>query len=126
MRRRFLLLASSVVLFISSFQALAAQVEGVQTPAWLERAGQRQPLRPGMTLTEADVVETGHGGRLFLQLADGSFVKLGEEARLALDSLQEDAARSSAISRCASPPPPSASAVPMSGARAGTGARPCA
>ena len=43
-----------------------------------------------MALAEADVVETGKGGRLIIQLADGSFVKLGEEARLALVSLREE------------------------------------
>jgi len=48
------------------------------------------PLRAGMELVEADVVETGKGGRLIIQLADGSFVKLGEEARLALLSLSEE------------------------------------
>ena len=38
------------------------------------------------------MVETGPGGRLLIRLADGSLVRLGENARLVIASLQEDAA----------------------------------
>lgn len=92
MRRTFLFLAAAVPLF-ATIHAHAAQVEGLQAPAWLERAGQKQPLRPGMTLAEADVVETGQGGRALLLLADGSLVKLGERTQLALERLDETRAR---------------------------------
>jgi hypothetical protein len=90
MRRAMPLLAVAVSLLLPSFASFAAQVDGLQMPAWLERGGERRPLRAGMVLAEADVVETGKGGRLILQLADGSFVKLGEQARLALVSLREE------------------------------------
>lgn len=90
MRRAILLLAVVTALLLPSFASLAAQVDGLQMPAWVEHAGERLPVRAGMALTEADIVETGKGGRLIIQLADGSFVKLGEEARLALVSLRED------------------------------------
>lgn len=88
MCRAFLFLTTVVSLFVAS-PAHAAQVEGLQAPAWLERAGQKQPLRPGMTLTEADVIETGQGGRALLLLADGSLVKLGEQTQLAFERLDE-------------------------------------
>jgi len=90
MRRAILLLAIATVFLFPSFASLAAQVDGLQLPAWVEHAGERLPARVGMLLAEADVVETGKGGRLIIQLADGSFVKLGEDARLALESLREE------------------------------------
>jgi hypothetical protein len=73
MRRAILLLVVATAYFFPSFDVLAAQVDGLQTPAWRERGGERQPVRAGMVLTEADIVETGKGGRLIFQLADGSF-----------------------------------------------------
>jgi len=90
MRRAILQLAVAAAFLLPAFASLAAQVDGLQMPAWVERAGERLPVRAGMELVEADVVETGKGGRLIIQLADGSFVKLGEEARLALLSLSEE------------------------------------
>ena len=66
--------------------APAAVVEGVQMPAWLERAGagatRRVPLAPGMELRSGDEVRTGAGSRLYIKLAEGSLVKLGENASL--------------------------------------------
>lgn len=89
MRHTFLLLSASVLLLFS-VSVPAAQVEGLQSPAWVERDNQKLPLRPGMTMGEYDVIETGPGGRLLLVLADGSLLKLGEQARLSLSSLQEN------------------------------------
>ena len=89
MRRNLALLFVTVTLIFTAFTSLAAQVEGLQMPAWVERGGIRLPVRTGMALVESDLVETGKGGRLLIQLADGSFVKLGESARLALMSLRE-------------------------------------
>jgi hypothetical protein len=89
MRRVILLLAVTAAFLLPAFTSLAAQVDGLQLPAWVEHAGSRQPARAGMPLAESDIVETGKGGRLIIQLADGSFIKLGEEARLALTALRE-------------------------------------
>jgi hypothetical protein len=61
---------------------VAATVEGMQTPAWVERAGRRLPLMPGMELRAGDQVATGAGGRLMLRLAEGSLIKLGENAQM--------------------------------------------
>jgi hypothetical protein len=62
-------------------------VEGVVSPAWLERGGARQPLAVGMRLGDKDRVVTGPDSRLLLRLAEGSAVKLGENAALGLDGL---------------------------------------
>jgi hypothetical protein len=64
--------------------APAAIVESVQMPAWVERAGKQMPAAPGMELIATDVVRTGAGARLYIKLAEGSLLKLGENARLQL------------------------------------------
>ena len=74
--------------------APAALVEGVQMPAWAERAGaggiRRIPLAPGMELRGGDEVKTGAGSRVYLKLAEGSLVKLGENASLRILELAPD------------------------------------
>ena len=72
-----LALAASSVL-----AAPAALVESVQMPAWVERAGKQMPARPGMELIATDILRTGAGARLYVRLAEGSTVKLGENASL--------------------------------------------
>jgi hypothetical protein len=64
-------------------------VEGVVSPAWVERGGARLPVAVGMRLNDKDRVVTGAGSRLLLRMAEGSAVKLGENATLALDRLAE-------------------------------------
>jgi hypothetical protein len=74
--------------------APAAAVEGVQMPAWAERAVaggiRRIPLAPGMELRGGDEVRTGAGSRVYLRLAEGSLVKLGENASLRILELAPD------------------------------------
>lgn len=88
MRRTFLYF-SAVIALLPATVATAAQVEALQTPAWVERAGQRQPLRPGMTLAAADVIETGKGARLLLRFGDGSLLRVGADARLVIEKLTD-------------------------------------
>jgi hypothetical protein len=64
-------------------------VEGVVSPAWVERGGARLPLAVGMLLNDKDRVVTGAGSRLLLRMAEGSAVKLGENATVALDGLAD-------------------------------------
>lgn len=64
-------------------------VEGVVSPAWVERGGARLPLAVGMRLSDKDRVVTGAGSRLLLRMAEGSAVKLGENATVALDGLAD-------------------------------------
>lgn len=65
-----------------------AAVDAVQWPAWIEpQGGERRPLRAGETLRPDDRLLTGDGGRALLRLADGSAVKLGENAQLAVGRL---------------------------------------
>ena len=74
--------------------APAAVVEGVQMPAWAERtvAGgiRRIPLAPGLELRGGDEVKTGAGSRVYLKLAEGSLIKLGENASLRILELAPD------------------------------------
>ena len=79
------------VLAAAPAAAATMSVEGTVSPAWVERAGgtDRVPLAPGMALGNRDRVVTGAGSRALLKLADGSAVKLGENAVLNLDGLAE-------------------------------------
>lgn len=75
---------------LSAVPLVAAQtlvVEGVLSPAWLERDGKREPLASGVTLNARDKVHTGPGARALIRMAEGSAVKLGENATLAVDDL---------------------------------------
>lgn len=64
-----------------------ATVNGVQMSAWVERNGMRRPLAPGQSLQNRDTVLTGVQARVEIQLADGSTLKLGENAELHLNAL---------------------------------------
>jgi hypothetical protein len=70
----------------------AAVVEGVQMPAWVERAdsgtAKKIPVVPGMQLKPGDKLITGGGSRLQVRLAEGSVVKLGENGSLQLKELE--------------------------------------
>lgn len=78
----FTVLASVVLLFPAAvFAAAPATVEAVQAPAWRDRGGVTVPLAAGMELKSGDVLRTGQGARVYLMLAEGSRVKLGETAR---------------------------------------------
>lgn len=78
----------STCLFPSISFAKGAIVEAMQMPAWVERAGKKLPLKPGMELNPGDVLTTGAGARMLLRLDEGSLVKMGETASLDLTSLQ--------------------------------------
>lgn len=69
--------------------AAQVQVEGVVMPAWLERGRIVKPLLLGAELENGDVIRTGSGARVYLQMADGSVVKLGERARLQVGGLEQ-------------------------------------
>jgi hypothetical protein len=85
---RFIALPILLLLFALPAQAAPdAEVEAVLAPAWLLRDGQRMPLGPGRDLRNGDQILTGDGARARLRLADGSTVKLGENARFSLDSV---------------------------------------
>jgi len=61
---------------------VAGTIEAVQMPAWVQRAGGRLPLLPGAQLRAGDQVATGAGARLLIKLAEGSVIKLGENAQM--------------------------------------------
>src|SRR6185503_8925002 len=82
MKSALLFLATLLLWTQSALAQVAATVEGVQMPAWVERAGQRTPLAPGMELRGGDQVVTGPGARLVVKLSEGSLVKLGENGSL--------------------------------------------
>lgn len=66
-----------------------AEVESLQMPAWLTRDGKRQPLALGAQLKNGDIITTGDGSRVVLRLAEGSAVKLGENAHFDLNDMSQ-------------------------------------
>jgi hypothetical protein len=66
-----------------------AEVEALQMPAWLTRDGKRQPLALGAQLKNGDTITTGEGSRVLLRLAEGSVVKLGENARFDVNDMSQ-------------------------------------
>ena len=59
-----------------------AIIEAVQMPAWLERGGRVQPLAVGTDIRNGDRIRTGSSARIYLDVAEGSTVKLGENAAM--------------------------------------------
>ena len=77
-----LILALALFASCPAWAQIAGTVEGVQMPAWVQRGGGRLPLLPGMELRAGDQVATGAGAKLHIKLAEGSLVKLGENAQM--------------------------------------------
>ena len=91
--KRVVSLLSGASLALGAFQAIAdpaAVVESVQSPAWVEHEGVSTPLAPGMVPVAGDRVRTGADSRLLVKLAEGSHVKLGANASLAITALEPD------------------------------------
>jgi hypothetical protein len=68
---------------------MEAEVEALQMPAWLTRGDKRVPLALGAQLRSGDTITTGKDSRAVLRLADGSTVKLGENARFELNEMSQ-------------------------------------
>lgn len=81
-------------LALPAWALIPAKVDAVQAPAWVERNGRTEPLAPGMELRSGDRIRTGADARVYLKLAEGSTVKMGENARLGIYSRSQ---RSSAF-----------------------------
>jgi hypothetical protein len=92
--RHHLFLAALALAAVPARAAPAAVIERMQMPAWVERtvlgSVRRAPLAPGVELKGGDEVRTGAGARLYIRLAEGSTVKLGEKASLRLVELAPD------------------------------------
>lgn len=72
---------------MANVTAAPAVVRLLQAPAWRLHEGVRSALQPGQELAARDRVVTGAGARLVIELAEGSTVKLGENAELSLAEL---------------------------------------
>jgi hypothetical protein len=86
----FAALAASAAMAADAPKRPAAQaaVEAVQMPAWLDRGGARTPLAPGAELQANDRVVTGANARLLVKLADGSSLKVGENAQIRIAAVR--------------------------------------
>lgn len=96
-KKAFGLLAGALVA-VASAHAQPAVVEAVQYPAWLERGGNAVPLTPGIALESHDKLRTGENARVRLRLAEGSAVKLGENAQFVIERAEERGVFTAALS----------------------------
>ncbi|HXN16153.1 MAG TPA: FecR domain-containing protein [Usitatibacter sp.] len=81
--------AAALLLIAMQAAAQVAVVEAVQYPAWLERGGHAVALSPGTGLQPRDRIRTGSNARVQLKLAEGSAVKLGENAQLVIEKAED-------------------------------------
>lgn len=84
-----LLVCVLALLGLTPVCARTLTVEGVVSPAWVERAGKREPLIVGLQLSGNDKIVTGERARVMLRMSEGSAIKLGENATLLLSALNE-------------------------------------
>jgi hypothetical protein len=82
---------TSLLLLIAApvFAAPNVVVQAIQMPAWVQRGATTQPLRVGMKLNDGDKLTAGANARILLRSADGSAIKLGENASLTLSDLSQ-------------------------------------
>ena len=78
-----------LLLTASVYAAPDIVVQGVQMPAWLQRGNVTRPLSVGMALRDGDRLVTGANARILLSSADGSAIKLGENAGLTISRLAQ-------------------------------------
>lgn len=64
-------------------------VQSLIMPAWVQHEGRTSPLSVGMPLVDGDRLITGNQARILLRSADGSDIKLGENATLTLSQLSK-------------------------------------
>ena len=83
------LLAAALLALVPAAPAQPVVVEAVQYPAWLERGGNAVPLTPGLQLESRDRLRTGANARVQLKLAEGSAVKLGENAQFVIERVED-------------------------------------
>lgn len=76
-------------------------VNAVNYPVWVERDQRFIPLSPGDVLQSGDVVNTGQTGRAWLSMADGSVVKLGQDAQFEITSANYEKEDDSSVLKAA-------------------------
>lgn len=84
-----ILAAAMLATTASAAWGQAAVVEAVQYPAWLERGGNAVPLTPGTALQAKDNLRTGGNARVLVKLREGSSVKLGENAKITIETIDD-------------------------------------
>jgi hypothetical protein len=80
--------AMALALACPAFAVPVGVVEAVQYPAWIDRNGRAEPLKPGMALEAKDALRTGDDGRVRMKLGEGSTVKVGAKASFVVEKVQ--------------------------------------
>src|SRR5260221_12552321 len=111
MKSLLLIVATTLLVpFHSALAQVAATIEGVQMPAWLERGGRRVPIIPGKELRAGDQLVTSAGSRALVKPPDGSPVELRRNGRAGFPGREPPAAPFQAprnrLRATLHPPPP--------------------
>lgn len=87
-------IGAALVLFLALGPAYAApslaRIKTTAGEAFVQRAEQQFPARPGLVLQQADVLSTGADGRMALMLPDNTRFSLGPDSRLTLTRFELD------------------------------------
>jgi hypothetical protein len=93
-----LILGLLLILLSNAIQAGdIIRVNSMNYPAWVIRNHKILALTPGYQLSDNDLIRTGKKGRVLLQLADGSAIKLGESARFLVESANINLSQNNSI-----------------------------
>ena len=63
-------------------------VEKIQMPAWLVKENQKTVLLPGTQLSQGDTILTGESSKIYLQLEEGSQIKIGSNGIIRIEVIQ--------------------------------------
>ncbi len=83
-------LALLITFFSPAAITAPAAIDGVLSPAWLERDGEREALSPGIEVRPGDTLVTGAGGTVHMERNDGSSVHVGEHSRFEINHHDPD------------------------------------
>lgn len=68
--------------------AVSAVVETFQMPAWINLDGEKKAMRIGMQIQQQTAVETGDGGKVYIEMEEGSRLKVGPKSAVKVLTLK--------------------------------------
>lgn len=87
---RFVLAIAMLAIAGSGWAADAGEIKTMQGRCYIERAGQRLDVRPGMPVQEADKLVTSADGALGITMSDNTRLSLGPNTVLVIDKYAFD------------------------------------
>ena len=79
----------SLLLLLPQLLNASVIVEKIQMPAWLVKDNHKSALLPGTKLTQGDTILTGEASKVYLQLEEGSRIKIGSNGKFEIASIRK-------------------------------------